>query len=101
MAVYVLQLKVRPGLAQAPTEQEQEVMAAHGAHWRPYMARGAAVVFGPAVSGEDGCFGLAVVEAEDEAALRAHADADPAVQAGVGKFEFSRLVDGAFVRPSS
>jgi hypothetical protein len=32
-----------------------------------------------------------VVETDDEAALRAHASADPAVTEGIGEFEFGQM----------
>ena len=44
-------------------------MNRHAAHWRPYLERGDMVVFGPILTDDDS-YGLAVVETDDEQALR-------------------------------
>ena len=79
MATFVLRLKAhRPAFAQTITEEELQVMGRHAAHWQAWLDRGDLVVFGPVLTDEDS-YGLAVVETDDEAALREHAAADPAV----------------------
>jgi uncharacterized protein YciI len=45
-----------------------------------------------------GSWGLGVVEADDEEALRAFAAGDPAVNAGVAQIELGEMLAG-FVRP--
>ena len=55
------------------------------------------VVFGPAMS-DNGSFGLAVAEAEDEQELRDFAANDPVVTTGTAQFEVGRMLAG-FVRP--
>ena len=62
MPVLVLRLKApRRRFAQMLTDTEREIMARHGAHWRPYLERGDMVAFGPVLTDEDS-YGLAVVE---------------------------------------
>lgn len=100
MPVFVLRLLApRPGFAQTITEAEREIMGRHAAHWRPYLKRGEMVAFGPVLTDEDS-FGLAVVETEDEQALRDFAAQDPVVTTGTAEFEIGRMPpDLGFVRP--
>jgi uncharacterized protein YciI len=74
-------------------------MGRHAAHWQPYLDAGAMVVFGPVLD-DTGSFGLAVVETDDEDALRAFAAADPVVTTGTARFEIGTMLAG-FVRPRS
>ena len=67
-------------------EHEGAAMAKHIEYWQGLLAQGRVVVYGP-VSEENGVWGLAVVEAEDEAQVRSIGEADPAVTAGVSRFE--------------
>jgi hypothetical protein len=70
VATFVLRLIApRPNFAQTITDTERAIMDSHGAHWRPYLERGEMVVFGPVLTDEDS-YGLAVVETDDEQALR-------------------------------
>jgi uncharacterized protein YciI len=99
MPVFVLRLKApRPGFAQTLTDAEREIMGRHAAHWRPYLERGDMVAFGPVLTDEDS-YGLAVVETDDEQALRDFADADPVVTTGTASFEIGRMADAGIVRP--
>jgi uncharacterized protein YciI len=99
MPVFVLRLKApRPRFAQTLTEAEREVMGRHGEHWRPYVDRGDMVAFGPVLTEADS-YGLAVVETDDEEALRAFAAADPVVTTGTASFEIGRMADIGIVRP--
>ena len=99
MPVFVLRLKApRPRFAQTLTDAEQEVMARHGAYWRPYLERGDMVAFGPVLTDEDS-YGLAVVETDDEHALRDFAAGDPVVTTGTASFEIGRMADAGTVRP--
>jgi uncharacterized protein len=95
---FVLRLKApRAGFAQTLTDEERAIMGQHAAHWAPWLQRGAMVVFGPVLTDDDS-YGLAVVESEDEAELRAFAAEDPVVTTGTAEFEIGRLAQG-FVRP--
>lgn len=99
MPVFVLRLKApRPRFAQTLTDAEREIMACHGAHWRPYLERGEMVVFGPVLTDGDS-YGLAVVETEDEQALRNFAAEDPVVTTGTASFEIGRMADAGMIRP--
>ena len=94
MATFVLRLIApRPNFAQTITDTERAIMDSHGAHWRPYLERGEMVVFGPVLTDEDS-YGLAVVETDDEQALREFAAQDPVVTTGTANFEFGRLAAG-------
>jgi uncharacterized protein YciI len=79
------------------TEEEQEVMGRHAAHWQPYIESGRMVVFGPVLD-STGSWGLGVVEADDEDELRAFAAEDPAVTTGTAQVEIGKVLTG-FVRP--
>lgn len=94
MATFVLRLIApRPNFAQTLTDAEREIMGRHAAHWSPYLERGDMVVFGPIVTDDDS-YGLAVVEAEDEQALREFAAQDPVVTTGTAVFELGRMIAG-------
>jgi hypothetical protein len=94
MATFVLRLIApRANFAQTLTDSEREIMNSHAAHWRPYLERGDMVVFGPVLTDEDS-YGLAVVDTEDEGALREFAARDPVVTSGTAAFEFGRLAAG-------
>jgi uncharacterized protein YciI len=94
MATFVLRLIApRPAFAQTITDSEREIMNSHALHWRPYLERGEMVVFGPVLTDEDS-YGLAVVEADDEQALREFAAQDPVVTTGTASFEVGHLAMG-------
>ena len=80
----------RPDFAQTLTDSEREIMNSHAAHWRPYLERGDMVVFGPVLTDEHS-YGLAVVETDDEQALREFAAQDPVVTTETAAFELGRL----------
>ena len=94
MPTYVLRLIAPPpNFAQTITEDERAIMNRHAAHWRPYLERGDMVVFGPILTDDDS-YGLAVVETDDEQALREFAAQDPVVATGTAAFEFGRMAAG-------
>ena len=94
MPTFVLRLIApRPNFAQTLTDPEREIMNRHSAQWRPYIERGEMVVFGPILTDETS-YGLAVVETEDEAALREFAARDPVVTTATASFEFGRMAAG-------
>jgi uncharacterized protein len=97
MSTYIFRLSApRPDFAMTMSDEERDVMGRHAAHWQPLIDEGRMVVFGPVLDGT-GSWGLGVVEADDEADLRAHADRDPAVTEGIGQIEIGQLLVG-FVR---
>src|SRR5215472_3829511 len=83
----------RPDFAQTLTDAERAIMDRHAAHWRPYLERGDMVVFGPVLTDRDS-YGLAVVDTDDEPALREFAAQDPVVTTGTAAFEFGQLAAG-------
>jgi uncharacterized protein len=89
----------RPTFAADITDAEREIMSRHAAHWKPYLDSGQMVVFGPVLE-DAGSWGLGVVEADDEEALRAFAANDPAVTTGTVGMEIGRMPAG-FVRPAA
>jgi uncharacterized protein len=99
MTTFVLRLLApRPGFAQTITDDERAIMGRHAAYWTPWVERGAMVVIGPVLTDNDS-YGLAVVETDDEQALRDFAAQDPVVTTGTAEFEIGRLAQG-FVRPA-
>lgn len=94
MLPFVLRLIApRPDFAETMTDAERAVMERHAAHWSPSIERGDMVIFGP-VRGDFGSYGLAVVETDDEAALREFASTDPVMTTGTATFEIGRLAAG-------
>ena len=94
MPTFVLRLIApRPNFAETLTDSERETMNRHAEHWGPYLDRGDMVVFGPVLTDRDS-YGLAVLETDDEQALRAFADEDPVVTSGTAAFELGRLAAG-------
>lgn len=94
MPTFVLRLIApRPNFAENMTDSEREIMNRHAAHWRPYLERGEMVVFGPVLTEHDS-YGLAVVQTDDERALREFAAQDPVVTTGTAGFEFGRFPAG-------
>jgi uncharacterized protein YciI len=77
----------RPTFAADMTESERRVMQVHGIYWKQLCERGLAVIYGPVMDPKE-AFGLGILEADDEAAVRALLAEDPAVTAGIGlRFE--------------
>lgn len=87
----------RPNFAVDLDDEEREIMRRHAAYWQPYVDSGQMVVFGPVLD-DEGSFGLGVLEADDEDALRAFATADPVVTTGTARILVGRMLAG-FVRP--
>jgi uncharacterized protein YciI len=99
MLTYALRVKPsRPSFALDMSPEEQAVMGRHAEHWQPWIEAGKVVVFGPMQADEEGSYGLAVVETDDEDELRAHAAQDPVVTTGTARVDLARMLVG-FVRP--
>jgi uncharacterized protein YciI len=69
----------RPTFATDMTDDEKARMQEHFLYWKSRQDAGEVVVFGPVLDPK-GAYGMGVVEAPDEAAAHAFADADPAVR---------------------
>ena len=87
----------RPSFAADMTAAEQAVMGDHAAYWTTLFEQGTVVVFGVVIE-QAGAWGLAVVEADDEEAVRALAAEDPAVRTNVCGFEIGVMPQPS-VRP--
>ena len=75
----------RPTFAMDMTPEERTVMQEHAAYWRARMAEGQVVVFGP-VMDPAGPFGMGVITAIDDAAVRNFTENDPAAK--ISRYEF-------------
>ena len=73
------------------TGEEMAAMKRHAEYWHQNALAGSAIAVGPVFAG-DGAFGIAVVEAADQAAAQALADADPIVSSDLGfRFDVSPM----------
>lgn len=86
----------RPTFAADMTEAEAAVMAEHAAYWTAHVSDGQVVAFGPVLD-PAGVWGVAIVAAEGESAVRAMGTADPAVTAQLATFDVYAM-PGAVVR---
>lgn len=73
----------RPTFLQDMSAAEQSLMRQHAAHWRGWMDRGTAVVFG-VVADPAGAFGIGIVEVENDAGLREVTEQDPVIRSQQG-----------------
>jgi uncharacterized protein len=87
----------RPSFVVDMTDEEKAVMAEHTEYWNGLLADGVAVCFG-AVLDPAGPYGLAVVEAQDQAHIERITAGDPAVRSGMTAQ--AHPMPGAFVRPA-
>ena len=65
---------------------EAEVMERHVAYWQELLDRDVALAFGPVLHPEEP-WGLGLLTLEDEQAVQAIAEDDPAVQTGTCTYE--------------
>jgi uncharacterized protein YciI len=82
----------RPTFAADMTPAEREAMAAHVVYWRERMDEGRVLIFGP-TQGPDCVYGIAILDAADEAQARALADADPLRADGAWSDELHPMLD--------
>ena len=74
-------------LADGPTAQEAEAVAAHFDYLRAHAERGVLFMAGRTLPAHGSSFGLALFSAPSDAAAQAFLDEDPALQRGVMKGE--------------
>jgi uncharacterized protein YndB with AHSA1/START domain len=91
-------LPPRPTFAQDMNEREASAMREHAAYWRGLSERGVAVVFGPVLDPK-GAWGLGILEAKNEAEVRALQADDPAIKAEIGLSYETHPFARAIVRP--
>jgi uncharacterized protein len=77
--IYVIRA-AREGFAAGPTEEEQQIMSDHFGYLKGLLDDGQLILAGPAL---DAAFGIAVFEADDEAAALEIMESDPSVAQGV------------------
>lgn len=87
----------RPDFGATMSDGERGVMGQHVAYWSRHLESGTALVFTP-VADPTGDWGMAVVRADSEHEVNAMGDQDPAVLAGVGRYDVL-LLPGAVVGP--
>jgi len=68
-------------------------MREHAVYTRGYFEMGTVLCYGPVMAAA-GAFGAAVIEAENEAAVRRILDNDPTVKAGLNTYELSPMILG-------
>lgn len=71
-------LPPRPSFMLDMTPDERKVMQDHVVYWQQKLAEGTAIAFGP-VADPKGSWGVGIVRASDEAAVRAFEAKDPAI----------------------
>ena len=85
MAVFFCKLvPPRASFVQDMTAAEVAVMGRHAAYWKDRIDHGVHVFAVGLVMAPAGAFGVGIVEADDDAALHALTDNDPAIKAGIG-----------------
>ena len=82
------------------SDAEAKLMGDHAAYRAGLLGEGSVVAFGPVLD-PVGVWGLALVEAEDDAAARALTDRDPVIRAGIGFAYAVCAMPQARVRPAS
>jgi uncharacterized protein len=73
----------RPTFMIDMTDGERQLMGQHVAYWSELARAGTAIVFGP-VADPQGGYGVAVIQASDEATVRELSTHDPVIKAGAG-----------------
>jgi hypothetical protein len=98
-------LPPRPTFIADMTADERALMGAHAKYWSAYVSSGEVVALGP-VADPKGAWGLALLEVDSEASVRALNENDPVIKADQG-FSFEILampvlvVRGAQLRADS
>jgi uncharacterized protein YciI len=80
-------LPPRPTFPVDMTDSERQLMSEHARYARSQFDAGRLLIYGP-VTANDGSFGMAVLEVNDETEARTFFENDPTVLAGLNTFEF-------------
>lgn len=70
-------------ITEGPTQEEQETVSRHFAYVSDLTEKGVMILVGRTQNADESLFGIAIFEAEDEAAARKIMENDPAVAGGV------------------
>lgn len=80
----------RPTFALDMDDSERALMHEHAHYFGEHFKAGRVLVFGPVLAA-DGAYGMAILEAGDEAEARAMLERDPTVLAGLNRFEIAPM----------
>ena len=81
--IYVLKPTRLEMLTEGSTPEEEEIVSRHFAYLKDLTEKGVMILMGRTQNNDVSTFGIAIFEAEDEAAARAIMENDPAVKNGV------------------
>ena len=90
-------LPPRPDFASTMSDAEQATMGRHAGYWIEHLTAGRTMIFTP-VADPAGDWGMAIVKAQTAEEVHALGRRDPAVTAGVARFEVVDL-PGAVTAP--
>ena len=91
MSFFLLRLiPNRPTFPADMTEAERETMERHAAYCEGLVERGIGLMFGP-VFDPAGAWGLGVVEAANLAEAMGLSEKDPAIIAGIGRYQVAEM----------
>ena len=101
MAYFHLKLMApRPSFPHDASPEEMTAMQTHFGYWQRLADQGVAIAVGP-VFAEGGAFGLALVEAADQASAQELADRDPMITSGLGFRFVTSLMPSIILRTSA
>jgi uncharacterized protein YciI len=70
-------------LTEGATPEEEEIVGRHFAYLKDLTEKGVMILMGRTQNNDESTFGIAIFEAEDEAAARTIMEHDPAVKNGI------------------
>jgi uncharacterized protein YciI len=76
----------RPTFAMDMNEEEKKLMQQHAIYWNDLLAKGTALVYGPVLDPK-GPYGLAIIEANNEADAQTLCSSDPTIKAALHTYE--------------
>jgi uncharacterized protein YciI len=81
--IYVIRAKRFEMLRSGPTAEEARILQEHSDYLKDLADKGVVVLAGRTLNNDETTFGIAIVEAVDEAAARAVMENDPFVKSGL------------------
>jgi uncharacterized protein YciI len=80
----------RPSFALDANAEELAIMKKHSVYFDEQFEAGRLLLYG-LVPAQEGAFGIAILEVENEAEVRAFGENDPSVLVGLNRFEISPM----------
>ena len=80
----------RPTFAMDMNEAERKLMQQHAIFWNGLLAKGTALIYGPVLDPK-GTYGLAIIEADNEADAQAICTNDPTIKASLHTYELHQM----------